>query len=153
MNIIVRSLFSDIYPHSFEDETWCMLLKKKKKKSSRKQSDWFCASVRFSILSHHAGKDGRSSRVVWVGEVRWGVEGSRGARSVDAVAVGSQWKGVDWLIRPGGLQGLCESIELQSGAPLALPALTRHFAVARLNSVLLHGEGSVHLRRWQVTSA
>lgn len=59
----------------------------------------------FSTLSHHAGKDGGgSSRVVWVRQVRRGVERSGGARGVDAVAVGSQRKGIDGLLRPGGLQ-------------------------------------------------
>lgn len=153
MDKIVHSLFSHIYPHLYETETWYIYLKKKKKSSWKQSDSLLCKCVHhqrlFSILSHHARKDG-CCRVVWVGKVRWGVEGSRRACSVDAVAVGSQWKGVDGLLRPGGLQGFCEGIKLQSGVPPPLPALTRHLPVACLNSVLLHSEWSVHLRRLKV---
>lgn len=130
-----------------------MIFKKEKKKRKFSETIEFtlCKCVHqespFFVLLHHAGKERRSSRVVRVGKVRRGVERSAGARGVDAMSIGAQRKSVDGLLRPRRLQGFRERLELHSGVPPPLPALTRHLPVTRLNSVLLHGQGSVHLMR------
>lgn len=66
-----------------------MIFKKKKKKQFT-----LCKCVHHQrpsfVVSHHAGKDGSSSRVVRVGKVRRGVECRGGAHGEDVMAVGSQ---------------------------------------------------------------
>lgn len=73
---------------------------------------------------------------------RWRLEEVRGV-AIGEEGPGAEGKGAAAAVQRGRLGHLC--VRLKHGRLLALLVLAGHLSVARLDAVLLHGEGSVDL--------